>query len=37
MCPGVATMIGTLACITVAETKIAAESAKTFEIFIRLN
>ena len=30
-------MIGTLARITVAELKIATESAKTVEIFIRLS
>jgi len=35
--PGVETMIGTLACITIADIKIAAESAKTCEIFIWLS
>ena len=35
--PGVATMIGTLARITVATLTIATESVKTFEIFILLS
>ena len=37
MWPGVATMIGTLACMPVAEIKMAAESANIFEVFIQIN